>query len=35
MKCPFRNKLVREFEKAVSGLVVKSETVEYPDIYLQ
>lgn len=33
MKCPFRTKLVREFEKVKETVIVKSETVEYPDCY--
>ena len=35
MKCPYRTKLVREFEqvKDTGGYLVKSETIEYPECY--
>lgn len=33
MKCPFRTRLIRDFEKAKETVIVKAETIEYPDCY--
>lgn len=33
MKCPFRTRLVRDFEKTKETVIVKAETIEYPDCY--
>ena len=33
MKCPFRTKVVREFERVEDVCLTKEESIEYPECY--